>query len=439
MSSARPSRHHHGIRYASADHDRLKRALLQPVQAWEKKWQYPVGGGKNFMLYKWVKCNRKMTFDDEDDEYEDNQQHHQAEDTPTPTAFSLAPPTEASTPLPSESDENRLLRPPPALTSAKSTSSLRGSSVPSAVSTPLANIGVNTPQEAESSAVDSPYNDEDEEMVVVDESSTNVTERKEGVISSSTIGIGDGKIEGAGIVSEGSTEKIEKADNKEKQDEVKLGEDKVDNVSVGGIDNINIGSIDNTNIGSIDSINIGGIDNISIGVIDKTNINNIDNTNINSVVNTNISDIDNINISSIVNNNISSIGNTNISDIDNINISSIGNTNISDIDNINISSGDNISGNIDSVDNISIAVNMDIFGDGHEAGGEKEEASQVGGLKVGAFWNPAGESTAHSSEIGEQNSPYQDVGVFDQGGERQVNEVGGEEGEIEDDFDLDEL
>ncbi|CAG8605703.1 5390_t:CDS:2, partial [Paraglomus occultum] len=386
MSSARPSRHHHGIRYASADHDRLKRALLQPVQAWEKKWQYPVSGGKNFMLYKWVKCNRKMTFDEEDDEDEENQQHHQAEDTPTPTAFSLAPPTEASTPLPSESDENRLLRPPPHLTSAKSTSSLRGSSVPSAVSTPL--IGVNTPQEAESSAVDSPDNDEDEEMAVDESSSTDVIERKEGVISSNTSHIGDVKIEGVGIVSEGSTEKIGKVDSKDKQDEIKQGEDEV---NVGGIDNINIGGIDNINIGGIDSINIGGIDNIDIDVIDNTNISSIDNTNIS-------------------NPNISSIGNPSISGIDNINIGSIDNADISNIDNINISSNDNLGGNIDSVDNISMAVNMDIFGGGQETGGEKEDASRVGGLKVGDFWNPAGESTAQSSEIGEQNSPYRDVG-----------------------------
>ena len=312
------------------------------------------------------------------------------------------------------------------------------------MSTPLAQIGVNTPQEAESSAVDSPDNDEDEEMVAADGSSTEVTEKKEGVISGNNSRIGDGKIEGVGIVSEGSTEKIEKADNKDKHEVkrgegptsvetlIKRGEDKVDNVvSIGGIDKINIGSIDN--------INIGGSDNINIGVIDNTNISSIDNTNISSIDNINISSIGNPDTSNIDNINISSSDSINISSIDSIIISSIDNTNVSNVDNINIGSGDNTSGNIDSIDNMSIAVNMEIFGDGQETSGEKEEASQVGGLKVGEFWNPAGESTAQSSEIGEQNSPYQDVGIFDQGGNRQVNEVGGEEGEIEDDFDLDEL
>ncbi|CAG8652236.1 10498_t:CDS:2, partial [Dentiscutata heterogama] len=65
MSTNRPSRHH-GFRGYAADHDRLKRALLLPVQSWVKKWQYP-NGGKNFEILKWTKSDKKLTFDDADE------------------------------------------------------------------------------------------------------------------------------------------------------------------------------------------------------------------------------------------------------------------------------------------------------------------------------------------------------------------------------------
>jgi hypothetical protein len=37
MSTNRPSRHHGFRGYGAADHDRLKRSLLQPVQSWYLK------------------------------------------------------------------------------------------------------------------------------------------------------------------------------------------------------------------------------------------------------------------------------------------------------------------------------------------------------------------------------------------------------------------
>lgn len=37
MSANRPSRHHGFRGYGAADHDRLKRSLLQPVQSWYHK------------------------------------------------------------------------------------------------------------------------------------------------------------------------------------------------------------------------------------------------------------------------------------------------------------------------------------------------------------------------------------------------------------------
>ncbi|CAG8791346.1 4773_t:CDS:2 [Dentiscutata erythropus] len=151
MSTNRPSRHH-GFRGYAADHDRLKRALLQPVQSWVKKWQYP-NGGKNFEILKWTKSDKKLTFDDADESgiVVTTRQQVNSEDTPTPTASIIQPPTEASTPQPSETEPDSSFSRPPF---AKATSLLRQASLTSAVSTPGENLNSNnnnTPREIESS------------------------------------------------------------------------------------------------------------------------------------------------------------------------------------------------------------------------------------------------------------------------------------------------
>ncbi|CAI2164219.1 13847_t:CDS:2 [Funneliformis geosporum] len=162
MSANRPSRHHGFRGYGAADHDRLKRALLLPVQSWERKWQYP-SNGKNFKVMKWVKGNvatpTRLPI---------------VEDTPTPTASIIQPPTEASTPQPSETepDTASFLRPLPHLSSIpKSSSLLREASLTSAVSTPGETITTNnnnTPRDVESSLGNSPEMeglDDDEEQM----------------------------------------------------------------------------------------------------------------------------------------------------------------------------------------------------------------------------------------------------------------------------------
>ncbi|CAG8569858.1 5601_t:CDS:2 [Acaulospora morrowiae] len=169
MATSRPSRHH-GFRYA-ADHDRLKRALLQPVQSWDKKWQYPNNGGKNFKILKWTKSDRKLTFNDDDDDDESGtvrmaRQNNNFEDTPTPTASIIQPPTEASTPQPSETETDSTLLRPHITSLPKSSSLLRQASLTSAVSTPRDNLNTNnnnTPLEVESSVANSPEIEELEE------------------------------------------------------------------------------------------------------------------------------------------------------------------------------------------------------------------------------------------------------------------------------------
>ncbi|KAG0253074.1 hypothetical protein DFQ27_007685, partial [Actinomortierella ambigua] len=70
MSSTRPSRDGRGVRHtAGGDHDRLKRAVLQPVQCWDKRWA-DSKNGKNLQVFKWVKSDRQVDFDDDDDDDE---------------------------------------------------------------------------------------------------------------------------------------------------------------------------------------------------------------------------------------------------------------------------------------------------------------------------------------------------------------------------------
>ncbi|CAG8781017.1 7547_t:CDS:2, partial [Racocetra persica] len=86
-----------------------------------------------------------------------------SEDTPTPTASIIQPPTEASTPQPSETEPDSSFSRPPF---AKATSLLRQASLTSAVSTPGENLNSNnnnTPHEIESSVANSPEIEEEEE------------------------------------------------------------------------------------------------------------------------------------------------------------------------------------------------------------------------------------------------------------------------------------
>ncbi|KAG0259210.1 hypothetical protein BG011_002800 [Mortierella polycephala] len=75
MTSTRP-REGRGVRHAAGgDHDRLKRAVLQPVQCWDKKWTESKNG-KQLKVFKWVKCkgisntDRQVDFDDDDEDEE---------------------------------------------------------------------------------------------------------------------------------------------------------------------------------------------------------------------------------------------------------------------------------------------------------------------------------------------------------------------------------
>ncbi|GBB92423.1 hypothetical protein RclHR1_02000004 [Rhizophagus clarus] len=175
MSTNRPSRHHGFRGYGAADHDRLKRSLLQPVQSWERKWQYPSNGAKGFKIMKWVKSDRKITFNDDDDDdlgsVTTPARQPIIEDTPTPTASIIQPPTEASTPQPSETepDSTNFLRPLPHLLSIpKAPSLLREASQASftSVSTPGETITTNnnnTPHDIESSVGNSPEMEDEEE------------------------------------------------------------------------------------------------------------------------------------------------------------------------------------------------------------------------------------------------------------------------------------
>ncbi|KAF9362587.1 hypothetical protein BGX34_005858 [Mortierella sp. NVP85] len=69
MTSTRP-REGRGIRHtAGGEHDRLKRAVLQPVQCWDKKWTESKNG-RSLQVFKWVKSDRQVDFDDDDDDDE---------------------------------------------------------------------------------------------------------------------------------------------------------------------------------------------------------------------------------------------------------------------------------------------------------------------------------------------------------------------------------
>ncbi|KAF9171338.1 hypothetical protein BGX20_007762 [Mortierella sp. AD010] len=107
MTSTRP-REGRGVRHtAGGEHDRLKRAVLQPVQCWDKKWT-DSKNGKQLQVFKWVKSDRQVDFDDDDDDEEIEQAPvpHQAEEieevgTPAPALPTLqdADDTTASTPM----------------------------------------------------------------------------------------------------------------------------------------------------------------------------------------------------------------------------------------------------------------------------------------------------------------------------------------------------
>nr|CAG8526244.1 2030_t:CDS:2 [Entrophospora candida] len=110
MSANRPSRHHGFRNHTAADQDRLKRALLQPVQAWEKKWIWT--SSKHIKIKKWMKSDRKLTFNDDDEGgFVNINRNPTIEDIPTPTASFILQ-TDASTPQPSETEtDSNLLRP----------------------------------------------------------------------------------------------------------------------------------------------------------------------------------------------------------------------------------------------------------------------------------------------------------------------------------------
>jgi len=110
MSANRPSRHHGFRNHTAADQDRLKRALLQPVQAWEKKWIW--SSPKHIKIKKWMKSDRKLTFNDDDEGgFVNINRNPTIEDIPTPTASFILQ-TDASTPQPSETEtDSNLLRP----------------------------------------------------------------------------------------------------------------------------------------------------------------------------------------------------------------------------------------------------------------------------------------------------------------------------------------
>ncbi|RUS22018.1 hypothetical protein BC937DRAFT_90649 [Endogone sp. FLAS-F59071] len=92
MTSTRPGRQERGVRYAANDQDRLKRALPQPVQPWDKKWA-ALKNGRHLQVFKWVKCKsfrsslvesmnvlwslvepeRQLVFDEDDDMDEDEE------------------------------------------------------------------------------------------------------------------------------------------------------------------------------------------------------------------------------------------------------------------------------------------------------------------------------------------------------------------------------
>ncbi|CAG8445377.1 5550_t:CDS:2 [Ambispora gerdemannii] len=175
MSANRPSRHHNSIKYASADHDR------------DKKLAYSSHGSKKLKIFKWVKSDRKIKFDDDEEGEEESLRQMVSEDISTPTASIIQPLTAASTPQPSEPEPDSTPKPihtyqqttqnqrPTSLiaTAVKHATLIRESS--STMSTPPADIFVvntdnNTPQHETGgvSGLDTPDRDieetEDEEL-----------------------------------------------------------------------------------------------------------------------------------------------------------------------------------------------------------------------------------------------------------------------------------
>ncbi|KAF9921726.1 hypothetical protein FBU30_008213 [Linnemannia zychae] len=112
MTSTRP-REGRGVRHAAGgEHDRLKRAVLQPVQCWDKKWAESKNG-KQLLVFKWVKSDRQVDFDDDDDDDEIEQapiprQVEEEVGTPAPPLPTLqdADDTGASTPAQTGEDDD---------------------------------------------------------------------------------------------------------------------------------------------------------------------------------------------------------------------------------------------------------------------------------------------------------------------------------------------
>ncbi|KAG0259727.1 hypothetical protein BGZ95_004597 [Linnemannia exigua] len=112
MTSTRP-REGRGVRNAAGgEHDRLKRAVLQPVQCWDKKWAESKNG-KQLQVFKWVKSDRQVEFDDEDEDEEIEQapiprQIEEEVGTPVPALPTLqdADDTNASTPAQTGEDDD---------------------------------------------------------------------------------------------------------------------------------------------------------------------------------------------------------------------------------------------------------------------------------------------------------------------------------------------
>ncbi|KAF9094773.1 hypothetical protein BGX23_001618 [Mortierella sp. AD031] len=112
MTSTRP-REGRGIRNAAGgEHDRLKRAVLQPVQCWDKKWAESKNG-KQLQVFKWVKSDRQVEFDDDDEDEEIEQapiprQVEEEVGTPIPALPTLqdADDTTASTPAQTGEDDD---------------------------------------------------------------------------------------------------------------------------------------------------------------------------------------------------------------------------------------------------------------------------------------------------------------------------------------------
>lgn len=112
MTSTRP-REGRGVRNAAGgEHDRLKRAVLQPVQCWDKKWAESKNG-KQLQVFKWVKSDRQVDFDDDDDDEEIEQapiprQIEEEVGTPIPALPTLqdADDTGASTPAQTGEDDD---------------------------------------------------------------------------------------------------------------------------------------------------------------------------------------------------------------------------------------------------------------------------------------------------------------------------------------------